>query len=290
MAFVVFTDTSANLPTKTLREYDLPIVPFSYIKDGEALHCMDLDAFDADDFYTRLRGNKTVSTSMINTTVFVEAWEPHLKDGFDILYVGMSSGISGSYSAACAAASMLRDEFPGRRIETFDTLAASLGEGFQALDAAKMRLAGKSLDEVLAYLEGARKKMHQVFTVDDLLYLSRGGRVSRTAALAGTVLNIKPILQGDAEGKIVVTSKARGRKNAVRRLADDYAEHADRGGLCGIAHGGCREDAEALRGLLKTTDPACEVLIVDYEPVTGSHVGPGALALFYYGDEKQVKV
>ena len=204
---------------------------------------------------------------MINTTVFVEAWEPHLKDGFDILYVGMSSGISGSYSAACAAASMLRDEFPERRIETFDTLAASLGEGFQALDAAKMRLAGKSLDEVLAHLEGARKKMHQVFTVDDLLYLSRGGRVSRTAALAGTVLNIKPILQGDAEGKIVVTSKARG-----------------------SAHGGCREDAETLRGLLKTTDPACEVLIVDYEPVTGSHVGPGALALFYYGDEKQVKV
>ena len=127
MAFVVFTDTSANLPTKTLREYDLPIVPFSYIKDGKALHCMDLDAFDADGFYAQLRGNKTVSTSMINTTVFVEAWEPHLKDGFDILYVGMSSGISGSYSAACAAASMLRDEFPKRRIETFDTLAASLG-------------------------------------------------------------------------------------------------------------------------------------------------------------------
>ena len=96
--------------------------------------------------------------------------------------------------------------------------------------------------------------------------------------------------EGDAEGKIVVTSKARGRKNAVRRLADDYAEHADRGGLCGIAHGGCREDAETLRGLLKATDPACEVLLVDYEPVTGSHVGPGALALFYYGDEKQVKV
>ena len=103
-------------------------------------------------------------------------------------------------------------------------------------------------------------------------------------------MNIKPILQGDAEGKIVVTSKARGRKNAIRRLADDFAEHADRGVFCGIAHGGCREDAEALRDLLKAADPTCEVLIVDYEPVTGSHVGPGALALFYYGDEKQVKV
>ena len=204
-------------------------------------------------------------------------------NGDDVLYIGMSSGISGAYAASESASKRVREENPNVRIETFDTRGASLGEGLLVLEAARMRKAGASMDEVLAMLRNHRSRTQQVFTVDDLMHLQRGGRVSRVAAMVGSVLQIKPILESDELGRIIVTSKVRGRKKAVRYLADALRQRIDPNEkqLIGIAHADCKEDAETLEGLIRESCPNAQFLTVKYEPVTGAHVGPGALALFF---------
>ena len=286
MSFVISTDTSANLPTAELERHHLALLPFSYIVNGEERQCLDLASFDADDYYSMLR-RTPASTSMVSMDQYMQVWRPLLEGGHDVLHIGMSSGISGAYQSAVMAARELREEYPQRRLAVFDTRAASLGEGIQVLHGATCREAGFTLDETMRELAALRPRIRQIFTVDDLMHLRRGGRVSGVAAAVGTALRIKPLLKGDAAGRIVVFGKVQGRKRAVRSLADNFAEHAELLGHwpVGIAHAGCRDEALELAAMLHASDPKARIIVVDYEPVTGSHVGPGALAMFYVARE-----
>lgn len=291
MSFRVFTDTSANLPLAMAAERRLEIIPFSYITADGAHRCLDPgeSAFDGDAFYNGIRHGAAVTTSQVTPGQYIEAFSPTLDSGLDVLFVSMSSGISGSFSSSFAAAAELRERYPERRIELVDTLSASLGEGLVALRAAELRDAGRTVTEAAAKLRRMSRRMCQIFTVDDLMHLRRGGRLSNLSAIVGTVLNIKPLLIGNEEGKIVAVRKVRGRKHSIEALAKGYAEwvDTDRPQLVGIAHAGCREDAALLETLLMQAPyPPRELLTVQYEPVTGAHVGPGALALFFLGEDE----
>ncbi|MCR5072615.1 MAG: DegV family protein [Clostridiales bacterium] len=283
MPFTVFTDTSANLLNRQIRDYDLRIIPFSYYIDGQEHTCLDTDAFNGDAYYSMLKGSVNVTTTQIIPETYAEYFKPVLESGSDIIFVSMSSGISGSCQSALVAANDLSEQFPDRRIEIVDTLGASLGEGLVALHAARLRDASIPASEAAVRLHAMSERMFNVFTVDNLLYLRRGGRLSNLSAIVGTVLNIKPILKGSSEGKIVSFGRVRGRKASIETLATLYDQHVSdpENQTVGIAHAGCKKDAEYLISLLNRNHPPKEILLVDYEPVTGSHVGPGALALFF---------
>ena len=284
MAYHIWTDTSANLPAPLCKKLGIGVLPFHFIHNGGAeACCLDTETFPYDEFYTDLRSGGTSTTSMINSEAYREIFEREASAGNDVLYIGMSSGISGAYGASAVAAREAGERYPQRRFEVFDTKGASLGEGLLVLAAQKLQKAGKGLSDVLKELDRLRVHMMQIFTVDDLMYLKRGGRISRMKAVIASVLNIKPILRGDEEGRIVVTNKTVGRKASIRALADDLIENIDAADACGvgIAQAGCSADAESLIRRIRAKFPNLPILTVPYEPVTGSHVGPGALALFY---------
>ena len=210
----LYTDTSANLPLALLREYDIAVIPFSYTVNGVAEDYSEETDFDGKAFYDAMRRGAEVKTSMVNPATAAAFFERALAQGDDVLYVGMSGGISGTAHAAALAAEELREKYPHAKIMTIDTYAASLGEGLQVLEAAELLRAGRSFEEVGDRILARRPHMCQFFTVDDLNYLKRGGRISGAAALVGSVLGIKPILRGDETGHIVSCGKVRGNKKA----------------------------------------------------------------------------
>ena len=284
MAYHIWTDTSANLPAPLCKKLGIGVLPFHFIHNGGAEQCcLDTDAFPYDAYYEDLKNGGVATTSMINSEAYREIFEKEAEAGNDVLYIGMSSGISGAYGASALAAREAGERYPQHRFEVFDTKGASLGEGLLVLAAQKLQKAGADLQKVLRELDRLRTHMMQIFTVDDLMYLKRGGRISRMKAVIASVLNIKPILRGDEEGRIVVTNKTVGRKASIRTLADDLIENIDEQDACGvgIAQAGCAADAQALIARIRAKFPSLPILTVPYEPVTGSHVGPGALALFY---------
>ena len=287
MSFVVLTDTSGNLLNKEIRDYGLHVIPFSYFYDGEEHTCLDTDSFDAEDFYGRIRRGLHVTTSQISPQQYMEFFRPYAREGQDVIYVAMSSGISGSCSSARIGAEMLREDYPERTVAVIDTRGAALGEGIIALLAAELRDQGVDTAEAVEILEGHVERMFNVFTVDDLMHLRRGGRLSNLSAIVGTVLNIKPLLKGNEEGKIVAFGKLRGRRKSVEALAAMYDMLAvePEKQIVGVVHAACREDADYLIELLKRDRPPKQILLADYEPVTGCHVGPGALALFFESEE-----
>ena len=283
----LYTDTSANLPLALLREYDIAVIPFSYTVNGVAEDYSEETDFDGKAFYDAMRRGAEVKTSMVNPATAAAFFERALAQGDDVLYVGMSGGISGTAHAAALAAEELREKYPHAKIMTIDTYAASLGEGLQVLEAAELLRAGRSFEEVGDRILARRPHMCQFFTVDDLNYLKRGGRISGAAALVGSVLGIKPILRGDETGHIVSCGKVRGNKKAYAELADYFDKRAlDNTARIGIAHADNREGTDYLLGLLRERGFTGECLEVYYEPVTGAHVGPGTVALFFYGTEK----
>ena len=283
----IFTDTSANLPAAYIQKYSLRVIPLTYFVDGAEAHQDPAVDFDGKAYYDAMRSGTPVSTAMINLAAFLEPLHAALAAGDDVIYIGMSGGISGTAQAAVIAAGELTEKYPARKIVTIDTYAASLGEGLQVLEAARMIEEGKSLDEIKAHLLSRRPHMCQFFTVDDLAYLKRGGRISSATALIGTVLSIKPILCGDETGHIVSCGKVRGMKRAYQELANYYDGRVlDKSEMLGIAHADNEEGAQALIALLRDKGFTGECLNVVYEPVTGAHVGPGTVALFFYGKEK----
>lgn len=287
MSFQIFTDTSANLPGALAEEKSLRIIPFTYRAEGKEMSCTDPEDFDGDGFYERIRKGLTVTTSQVTPQTYIDSFRPVLEAGRDILFISMSSGISGSFASSAVAAAELGEEFPERHIELVDTMGASLGEGLIALKAAEYRDDGIDLLDTALLLRDMSGRMCQIFTVDDLMHLRRGGRLSNLSAVVGTVLNIKPLLKGNEEGKIVAFRKVRGRRSSINAIAELYARlvRSPEKQTVGIAQAGCREDAELLRELISKMVPAREILSVQYEPVTGAHVGPGALALFFLGDD-----
>lgn len=283
--FRIFTDTSANLDTATLASAELRVLPFTFTCDGVEQTCSDLSTFDDAAFYETMRRGALVTTSQITPQTYFDAFRPTLEEGIDVLFVSMSSGISGSFASAQIAAQELKEEFPDRTILLCDTLGASLGEGLLVLDAVACQKQGLSIEQTHACLEEKKQRMCQVFTVDDLRYLRRTGRLSAIKAGIAAILHIRPILKGDTEGRIVCFAKTRGRQNAIEELARQYAAFVQDAAsqTVGIAHADCEQDALLLAEKLKAAAAPKNVMIVPYEPVTGSHVGPGTLALFFFG-------
>lgn len=281
----LFTDTSANLPVEIIDEYGIEVVPFSYTIDG--VEYIPEREFDGKAFYAAMRAGSEVKTSMVNAGTFIERFKAALDAGKDVLYIGMSGGISGTANAALMAKQELDEEYPDRKIVVIDTLAASLGEGMFVIKAAEQLKDGASLDAIEEDIRAQVPSMCQSFTVDDLKYLKKTGRVSGAAAIIGNVLGIHPILIGDYEGKIVVKAKVRGMKRTLDALAERYAELAlSKTETIGIAHADNEEGKAYLVQRLRDKGLTGKCLSVCYEPVTGSHVGPGTVALFFFGTDR----
>lgn len=281
----LFTDTSANLPVEIIDEYGIEVVPFSYTIDG--VEYIPEREFDGKAFYAAMRAGSKVKTSMVNAGTFIERFKTALDAGKDVLYIGMSGGISGTANAALMAKQELDEEYPDRKIVVIDTLAASLGEGLFVIKAAEQLKDGVALDAIEETIRAQVPSMCQSFTVDDLKYLKNTGRVSGAAAIIGNVLSIHPILIGDYEGKIVVKAKVRGMKRTLDALAERYAELAlSKTETIGIAHADNEEGKAYLVQRLRDKGLTGKCLSVCYEPVTGSHVGPGTVALFFFGTDR----
>lgn len=281
----LFTDTSANLPVEIIDEYGIEVVPFSYTIDG--VEYIPEREFDGKAFYAAMRAGSEVKTSMVNAGTFIERFKAALDAGKDVLYIGMSGGISGTANAALMAKQELDEEYPDRKIVVIDTLAASLGEGLLVVKAAEQLRDGAALDAIEEDIRAQVPHMCQSFTVDDLKYLKKTGRVSGAAAIIGNVLSIHPILIGDYEGKIVVKSKVRGMKRTLDALAERYAELSlSKTETIGIAHADNEEGKAYLVQRLRDKGLTGKCLSVCYEPVTGSHVGPGTVALFFFGTDR----
>ncbi len=286
MALEIFADSAANIPREKVEAMGINVIPCSYEMGGKIIRCPEVpEDFDGRQFYDLLRGKAEVRTSMTNTHEFEEHFEKALEKGNDVLYISISSGISGTYNASRIAAEELHDKYPERRIETFDSMGAGLGIGLLVLRAAEYRAQGMNLDWILSKLSSDRYGLCEYFTVDDLMHLRRGGRLSGVAAVMGTVLNIKPLLRGDEEGKIVAFSKLRGRKRAIAAIAEEYkAKVKDPASqIVAISHGDCLEDAETLAAMVRKIAEPRELIISMHEPFTGIHVGPGMLSLFFIG-------
>ena len=287
MSFTVFADGSANLPKAMLE--GIVLLPCDYIVDGEPqTYWGDVDQFDGHAYYEGLRNGRKVSTSLLNAQVFISQFTPYLEQGQDIIYVSMSSGISGTYDAAVAASKELMANYPGRFIHVVDSHGCGFGNGLLAIRAAELSRQGVDVREAAAIVDAEVPHTCQYFTVDDLNFLKRTGRVSGVSAAIGTVLNIKPILYGDSTGHIVACAKVRGRRKAIEAVAAKYKEKridSDEQKIC-ISHGDCLEDAEYLASLVRKITPDVPVTICQHEPFSGAHVGPGMLGLFFRGVER----
>ena len=279
----IMTDNAANLPPELREQYNIREICLTYTVDGRLV---DGSApFDGHDFYEALRRGAEVKTSMISPAAAREAIEPALAAGDDVLFLGISGGVSGTCWGVGLVAQELAAEYPGRRVQVLDTRGASLGEGLVVLEVAQLAQQGADMDAIVARAETLCGKMRQHFMVDDLKFLRRGGRLSGAAALAGTLLQIKPILQGDENGKIVVRTKERGRKKAMDTLVALYNELVeDKSAPVGLSHAAAPAEALHLTTLLRQSGCTGPILTVCHEPVTGAHVGPGMLAMYFYSE------
>ena len=287
MTFAVFADGTANLPGTLLK--DITLLPSEYTIDGvPSVYSGDIEHFDVHSYYESLRGGVVVKTSLLNSALFMTHFEPLLKDGTDIVYVAMSSGISGTYNAARTAAQQLMEEYPERFVHIVDSHGCGFGNGMLAIKAAELSRENIPVREAAQILDDMVPHCCQYFTVDDLNFLKRTGRVSGATALIGTTLNIKPILYGDHTGHIVSCAKCRGRKKSIQMLADKYHEkHMNLANpTVFISHGDCLADAERLKELILAETPDANVVVCPHEPFSGAHVGPGMLGLFFLGTER----
>jgi DegV family protein with EDD domain len=285
--YVIMTDSACDMKPELLAEWGVPFRSLTYRFDGSDQEYTD-SSIPAVEFYAKMKAGSVAKTSAVNSESFLQMFEEALKNGKDVLYLGFSSGLSTTFNSARIASLDLAERYPDRKITVVDTLAASAGFGLLVYLAVQKKNAGASMDEVAAYIEELKWKTCLWFTVDDLVYLKRGGRISPTAAFVGNVLGIKPVLHMDNEGHLINMFKVRGRKTAVTSLADQYGKLAEdpAGGTVFISHADCMNDVEELVSILKERYGASVQIITDVGPVIGAHSGPGTLALFFIGKEK----
>ena len=282
--FKIITDSGCDFTLAELEQMNVGRAPLSVLFKGELC-----DDFATDEerkvFYDAVRQGEMPTTSAVNPDGWATVMKPALEEGKDVLCLCFSSGMSTTYQSAVIAADELMEEYPGRTIRVVDTLAAALGQGLLVWHACRHRDAGESLDEVAAWLEENKLKLCHWVTVEDLNHLKRGGRVSAASAMVGTMLNIKPIITVTDEGKLVSTSKVRGRKAAIEYITKKCAEATDKD-IVFVGHGDCREDAETCAKILKEKHGFKEVHIGYVGAVIGAHTGPGVLVTFYMGEKR----
>lgn len=288
-SYIVMTDSSADLTAELVEKLGLDVIPLSVnVGEKSFMNYPDEREIGSHEFYEMLRGGANAKTSAVNVDTFLNAMSVHLNAGKDILYLGFSSGLSSTYSASEIAAQELRESYPDRKILTVDTLCASLGQGLLIYLTMQKVLAGATIEEAAAFAEENRLHLCHWFTVDDLFFLKRGGRVSAATALVGSALGIKPVLHVDNEGHLINISKARGRKNSILALVDRMERSAidPAKQTVFISHGDCRDDAEFLADEVRKRFGITDITINFVGPVIGAHSGPGTLALFFLGTER----
>ncbi len=287
--FVIVTDSSADLDQALVDELGVEVLPLSLTLNGKTYRDYpDRRELDPKELYRRLRAGEVATTSAINTQSVEELLRPMLESGKDVLFLAFSSGLSASCQSATLACQELSQEFPDRKIFVVDTLCASLGQGLLVYLTAQEAKKGKTIEEVRDFAENTKLHLCHWFTVDDLHFLKRGGRISAATAMLGTMLSIKPVLHVDDEGHLISISKARGRKASIQAMVDKAAETAiqPEKQTMFICHGDCMEDAEYLASLVKERWGVERIHIGYTGPVIGSHSGPGTLALFFLGEHR----
>jgi DegV family protein with EDD domain len=284
--YQIITDSCCDLPQEVLQEKGLLAVSLNMLFRGQTI--ADSVSEDTKAFYEAMRQGESATTSAANPDAWANAMEPVLAQGKDVLVIAFSSGLSTTYQSAVIAADELREKYPDRKIAVVDSLCASLGQGLLCWHAARKRDEGLSLEALTAWLEEHKLNLCHWFTVDDLAYLKRGGRISAATALVGTLLNIKPVLHVDDEGHLVSVSKSRGRKASLQAMVDQMEKSALPGenDYIMICHGDCYEDAQLLANMCKEKLGVKEVFIGYTGAVIGSHSGPGTLALFFLGSKR----
>ena len=284
--YVITTDNNADLPVEYYKEHNVGCMYFSYTMD-DVLYKQG-SYMPEGEFYGKMRAGSMPTTAQVNPEEARLLFEPYLKEGKDILHIAFSSGLSGTYNSCRIAVEELREKYPDRIITIIDSLAASLGQGLLVYLAQKMKEDGADMQTVAEWAENHRKNIVHLFTVDDLNHLYRGGRVSKTTAVLGGMLNIKPILHVDDEGKLIPIGKVRGRKKSILELAslmdEKLGSHKDTYDTIFISHGDCLEDAKILAEKIKARYQINTEIINYVGSVIGAHSGPGTLALFFVGD------
>ena len=287
--YVIMTDSSCDLPASLAEEMELTVLPLYVDVDGQKYtNYLDEREISFSEIYAKLRTKCPAKTSAVNMNDFMGPMEALLKDGKDILYIGFSSGLSGTYNAGVMAAQELSEKYPERKIYTVDSLCASLGQGLLIFHAWQEKQKGKSIEEVRDFTENTKLHLCHWFTIDDLMFLKRGGRVSGATAIVGSMLSIKPVMHVDNDGHLIKVSTARGRKASIKALAD----RAERLGInlknqtIFISHGDCLDEANYLADIMRTRFGVKDVVVNYVGPVIGAHSGPGTIALFFLGTER----
>jgi DegV family protein with EDD domain len=292
MTYEIITDSTSNLPDALIEQYGLQVLALEFIVDGVSYRgYTEGEATNNKRYYSMMREGKVVKTSLVNTSEADAVLRACFDRGHDVFYLGFDSALSGSFEATSNHMQKVqREDYPERKLRCVDSLAAALGHGLFVTEAAKRKAQGMGLDELADWAESAILEFAHWFTVEDLKYLQRGGRLSKGVAIAGTLLNIKPVLHVDDEGRLVPVEKVRGRKKSIQSLFEHYEKSArePRADLpVYISHGDCLEDAELLAEMITSRYGVTDVVINFLDPVIGAHSGPGTLALFFLTDEQR---
>lgn len=289
VAVKIITDSASNLNRELLDQYGIDMVSLTFERDGQVYPCYDPErSYDEQgkEFYDNLRARKKVKTSLASPGDYYACFQKHLDRGEDILYISISSKLSGTLNSAIAAKEMLEDEYPARKIVCMDSLSASFGEAIVVIEASKLAREGKNVEAIVEAVSSIRLNVRNEFTVDNLIYLKRGGRIESIMYLIGNILDIKPLLRASKEATIELCRKVRGRENSLRALIDTVKETILRPEeqTLYIAHCDCKDDAEKVAEGLKKEIPLLKKIYISmYDFCTGAHVGPGTIALFYFG-------
>ncbi len=285
--YTICTDSACDIKPELLKEWGVPYRSLNLRFDGSTEELKN-DQVDPTEFYAKMRAGGVAKTSAVNVEEFSETFENILKEGQDILYLGFSSGLSTTYNSARLAAEQLKEKHPENKIITVDTLSASAGFGLLLYLTLQKKNEGANIEEAAEYARGLVPKLCHWFTVDDLVYLKRGGRISALSAIFGTMLRFKPVLHMDNEGHLVAMSKVIGRKTSINALADKFGELAEdkENGTIFISHADCEDEAKELANIIKQKYGGTVSIITDVGPVIGAHSGPGTMALFFVGKER----
>ena len=286
--YVLITDSSCDLPASYYKEHEVPVVMLSFMLEGKEYMDDAGISISYKDFYDKLRGGQMSVTSMVNVQRYTDEFSKHLEEGKDIFYFGFSSGLSGSYGNAALAAQELAGKYPERKIVTVDSLAASMGQGLLLNELVKRRDEGYDIDQLFEYAEKTKLNAVHLFTVDSLMHLHRGGRLSKASAVAGTIMGIKPMLDVSSAGKLEAREKVRSRKSAIARLVSWMGERAatKEFDTVMISHGDCIGDVKILEEKLREKFQIKQIIVNEIGPVIGSHSGPGTIALFFFGNKR----
>ena len=287
--YVLMTDANADLWPEIIEELGIEVIPMPITLDGKDYLCYpDQREMPFHECYEIIRSGKPVSTAQVTSIAFLGYFEPFLQKGLDVLYIAFSSGLSGTYNSALMAARELKEKYPNNKVAVWDSRSASLGQGLLVYHAAQEKNAGKSLDEVIANLKLNTPHLCHWFTVADLNYLRRGGRVTGASAFVGTMLNIKPVLHIDEDGHLIPMVKARGRKNSLKELLNHMVETCENPEeqMIFIGHGDSLEDAETLANMIREKFTVKDICINYIGPVVGCHSSPGTIALFFLDSKR----